>query len=123
MRVAVLGAGNGGVASAFDFAQHGHEVALYAPPEYGENVVAVHEVVGVGRAAEHAPQPEHPRVDDLGGVQGVVAVLPCVGVEAPVDEADREPTAARRGDQHGGLDAVDRLAGGDGPLFARSLRA
>ena len=26
MRVAVLGAGNGGVASAFDFAQHGHEV-------------------------------------------------------------------------------------------------
>ena len=30
MRVAVLGAGNGGVASAFDFAQHGHEVALYA---------------------------------------------------------------------------------------------
>ena len=32
MRVAVLGAGNGGLASAFDFAQHGHEVALYARP-------------------------------------------------------------------------------------------
>ena len=41
MRVAVLGAGNGGVASAFDFAQHGHEVSLYAPPEFGANVVAV----------------------------------------------------------------------------------
>ena len=35
MRVAVLGGGNGGVASAFDFAQHGHEVALYAPEPYG----------------------------------------------------------------------------------------
>jgi opine dehydrogenase len=41
MRVAVLGAGNGGVASAFDFAQHGHEVSLYATPEYDENVAAV----------------------------------------------------------------------------------
>ena len=41
MRMAVLGAGNGGVASAFDFAQHGHDVALYAAPEFGENVVAI----------------------------------------------------------------------------------
>jgi opine dehydrogenase len=47
MRVAVLGAGNGGVASAFDFAQHGHEVALYAPPEFGTNVVAVDEAGGI----------------------------------------------------------------------------
>jgi opine dehydrogenase len=47
MRVAVLGAGNGGVASAFDFAQHGHDVALYAPPEFGENVVAVAEAGGI----------------------------------------------------------------------------
>ena len=42
MRVAVLGAGNGGLASAFDFAQHGHEVALHAAPEYGENVRVSH---------------------------------------------------------------------------------
>src|SRR3954471_23308937 len=41
MRVAVVGAGNGGLASAFDFAQHGHDVALYAPPEYADNLVAV----------------------------------------------------------------------------------
>jgi opine dehydrogenase len=47
MRVAVLGAGNGGLASAFDFAQHGHEVALYAPPEFGANVVAVREAGGI----------------------------------------------------------------------------
>ena len=47
MRVAVLGAGNGGVASAFDFAQHGHEVSLYATPEFGTNVVAVDEAGGI----------------------------------------------------------------------------
>jgi opine dehydrogenase len=47
MRVAVLGAGNGGVASAFDFAQHGHEVSLYATPEYGDNVRAVHRAGGI----------------------------------------------------------------------------
>ena len=47
MRVAVLGAGNGGVASAFDFAQHGHEVTLYAPAAYGENVVAIRNAGGI----------------------------------------------------------------------------
>jgi opine dehydrogenase len=47
MRVAVLGAGNGGVASAFDFAQHGHDVTLYAPAQYGENVVAVRNAGGI----------------------------------------------------------------------------
>ena len=47
MRVAVLGAGNGGVASAFDFAQHGHHVTLYAPPQYGENLVAVRNAGGI----------------------------------------------------------------------------
>ena len=38
MRVAVLGAGNGGLATAFDFAQHGHQVALHSAPEYGESL-------------------------------------------------------------------------------------
>ena len=47
MRVAVLGAGNGGVASAFDFAQHGHDVALYAPPEFGHNLEAIDEAGGI----------------------------------------------------------------------------
>jgi opine dehydrogenase len=47
MRVAVLGAGNGGVASAFDFAQHGHEVSLFAPPEFGDNAVAVGRAGGI----------------------------------------------------------------------------
>jgi opine dehydrogenase len=47
MRVAVLGAGNGGVAAAFDFAQHGHEVSLYATPQFGTNLVAVNEAGGI----------------------------------------------------------------------------
>jgi opine dehydrogenase len=47
MRVAVLGAGNGGVASAFDFAQHGHEVSLFAPPDFATNTVPVQEAGGI----------------------------------------------------------------------------
>ena len=47
MRVAVLGAGNGGIASAFDFAQHGHEVSLFAPPEFDANVIAVDRAGGI----------------------------------------------------------------------------
>jgi opine dehydrogenase len=47
MRVAVLGGGNGGIASAFDFAQHGHEVALFAPEQYGTHVIAVAEAGGI----------------------------------------------------------------------------
>ena len=47
MRVAVLGAGNGGVASAFDFAQHGHEVSLYARADHGDNIVTVAEAGGI----------------------------------------------------------------------------
>jgi opine dehydrogenase len=52
MRVAVLGAGNGGLASAFDFVQHGHEAALYAPPEFGANVVAVDKAGGIAASGD-----------------------------------------------------------------------
>ena len=52
MRVAVLGAGNGGLASAFDFAQHGHEVALYARPEYGDHIHSVDEAGGITAAGQ-----------------------------------------------------------------------
>jgi opine dehydrogenase len=52
MRVAVLGAGNGGVASAFDFAQHGHEVSLYATAEFSVNTVAVAESGGISASGD-----------------------------------------------------------------------
>lgn len=41
MKTAVLGSGNGGLACAFDLAQHGREVALFDLPEFGEQIAAV----------------------------------------------------------------------------------
>ena len=52
MRVTVLGAGNGGLAAAFDFAQHGHEVALYAPSAYSEHAMAVERAGGITAAGD-----------------------------------------------------------------------
>ncbi len=47
MRVAILGAGNGGVAAAFDFAQHGHEVSLFGPSDHPANIDAVAAAGGI----------------------------------------------------------------------------
>ena len=41
MRITVLGSGNGGTAAAFDWASHGHEVALWDFPQFGENIAAI----------------------------------------------------------------------------------
>lgn len=41
MRITVLGSGNGGTAAAFDWASHGHEVALWDFPRFGENIAAI----------------------------------------------------------------------------------
>jgi len=41
MRVAVLGAGNGGCGVAFDWAQHGHQVSLFNFPEFPGSIEAV----------------------------------------------------------------------------------
>lgn len=43
MRVAVLGAGNGGCATAFDWAQHGHEVRLWSPPGFDQAIAGIRE--------------------------------------------------------------------------------
>jgi opine dehydrogenase len=86
MRVAVLGAGNGGVASAFDFAQHGHEVALYAPPEFGANVVAVHEAGGITSSGDlegFAPirYAGHDVAEAVAGAELVLLVGPAYSTE------------------------------------------
>ena len=47
MRVAVLGAGNGGLASAFDFAQRRHEVSLFAHTEFGTNLGPIEQAGGI----------------------------------------------------------------------------
>jgi len=41
VRIAVLGAGAGGTATAFDCAQHGHQVRLFDFPDFPDNVAAV----------------------------------------------------------------------------------
>jgi opine dehydrogenase len=41
MKVTVAGAGNGGLAVAFDWAQHGHDVSLYASANHPDNVDTV----------------------------------------------------------------------------------
>ena len=86
MRVAVLGAGNGGVAAAFDFAQHGHEVSLCATPEFGTNVVAVNEAGGIyasGDLEGFAPirYSGHDHGEALEGAELVVLVAPTYGIE------------------------------------------
>jgi opine dehydrogenase len=87
MRVAVLGAGNGGVASAFDFAQHGHEVALYATEEFGTNVVAAAEAGGItahGDLEGFAPlrYSGHDAAAALDGAELVLVVGPAYSTEA-----------------------------------------
>src|SRR5215212_1417322 len=86
MRVAVLGAGNGGVASAFDFAQHGHEVALYAAEEFGENVVAVDKAGGITASGDlqgFAPvrYAGHDAAEALAGAELVLVVGPAYSTE------------------------------------------
>ena len=43
MKIAVLGAGAGGTAIAFDCAFHGHEVRLFDFPQFSENIAAIDE--------------------------------------------------------------------------------
>ena len=86
MRVAVLGAGNGGVASAFDFAQHGHEVALYATPEFGANVVAVDKAGGITASGDlegFVPlrYAGHDAAEALSGAELVLFVGPAYSTE------------------------------------------
>jgi opine dehydrogenase len=86
MRVAVLGAGNGGVASAFDFAQHGHEVSLYAPPEFETNTVAVERAGGITASGDlqgFAPirYAGNDPAEALAGAELVVLVGPAYSTE------------------------------------------
>ena len=96
MRVAVLGAGNGGVAAAFDFAQHGHEVSLYATPEFGDNVVAVAEAGGITASGDlegFAPirYAGHDAGEAMAGAELVVIVGPAYSTE-PLAAAGRRRT-------------------------------
>ena len=92
MRVAVLGAGNGGVASAFDFAQHGHEVSLYAAPEYGTTSSrwtrpAASPRTAIWRASPPIRYSGHDAGEAMAGAELVVVVGPAYGTEPLAAEA------------------------------------
>src|SRR5215203_1873413 len=97
MRVAVLGAGNGGVASAFDFAQHGHEVSLFATPQFGDNVVAVAANGGIAASGDlegFAPvrYAGYDAGEAMAGAELVVVVGPAYSTEPLAAEAGRHLT-------------------------------
>ena len=92
MHVTVIGAGNGGMASAFDFAQHGHDVALFAPPHYGDNVVAVAEAGGIHASGDlegFAPirYAGHDAAEAMAGAELVVVVGPAYATESQAVDA------------------------------------
>lgn len=47
MKVAVLGAGGGGLALAYEWASHGHQVSLYAQPAHDHHLAPVRERGGI----------------------------------------------------------------------------
>lgn len=87
MKVAVMGSGNGGLACAFDFAQHGHEVALLDLPGFGHSIEAVAAAGGITASGDlegFAPiaSAGHDPAVALAGAELVVLVGPAYGTEA-----------------------------------------
>ena len=92
MRVAVLGAGNGGLASAFDFAQHGHEVSLFAHTEFGTNLGPIEQAGGItatGDLEGFAPirYAGNDAGEAMAGAELVVIVGPAYSTEALAADA------------------------------------
>ena len=52
MNVTVVGSGNGGLATAFDFAFHGHDVRLFDTPHFPDHVGAVSAAGGIHATGE-----------------------------------------------------------------------
>ena len=118
MRVAVLGAGNGGVASAFDFAQHGHEVSLYAPAQYGDNIVAIRNAGGIRASGDlegfvPVRYSGHDAGEAMEDAQLVVLVGPAYATDSQAADAGAAP-ARRHGRAH-----LPRLVRGRDRLQAR----
>ena len=93
MKVAVLGSGGGGCATAFDFAAHDHEVRLFDFPEFKTNIAATAENGGItaegdieGFAKIHYAG--HDIKETLEGAELVVAVGPAYSTR-PFAEASK----------------------------------
>jgi opine dehydrogenase len=86
MQIAVLGAGAGGMAVAFDCAQHGHDVRLFDVPEFPDNVRSVAErgaIVAEGDIAGSADiaYAGHDIDEALDGVELIYIVGPAYSTE------------------------------------------
>jgi opine dehydrogenase len=47
VKVAVLGAGNGGLAIGYEWARNGHQVSIYSRPEYADNIDPIRRFGGI----------------------------------------------------------------------------
>jgi opine dehydrogenase len=86
MNVAVLGSGNGGCGVAFDWAQHGHEVALFDFEEFPANIAAVHAQGGIRSSGqlegfEAIRYAGHDIAQALDGADLVLAVSPAFATD------------------------------------------
>jgi opine dehydrogenase len=86
MNVTVVGSGNGGLATAFDFAQHGHRVRLLDSPQFPDQVEAVAAAGGVHATGDLEGFAEvayagHDAASALDGAELVVLVGPAYSTE------------------------------------------
>ena len=86
MDVTVVGSGNGGLATAFDFAQHGHRVRLLDTPQFPDQVEAVAAAGGVHATGDLEGFAEvayagHDAAEALDGAELVVLVGPAYSTE------------------------------------------
>ncbi|TFH15919.1 opine dehydrogenase [Candidatus Bathyarchaeota archaeon] len=91
MKVAILGAGGGGLAVAHDFSQHGHEVRLFDFETFPENIRAVKENKGIyaeggTRGFAQVKYSGHEIKETLNGAELVIAVGPAYSTK-PFAEA------------------------------------
>jgi opine dehydrogenase len=77
VKVTVAGAGNGGLAVAFDWAQHGHEVSVYANAEHPDNIDAVRANGGIAGTGvlEGVVQVAYGGTDSARAMDGAEAVF------------------------------------------------
>ena len=86
MNVTVVGSGNGGLATAFDFAFHGHTVRLFDTPHFPDHVAEVAAAGGIHAAGDIEGFAEiaysgHDIEDALDGAELVVLVGPAYSTE------------------------------------------
>ena len=113
MNVTVVGSGNGGLATAFDFALHGHTVRLFDTPHFPDHVAEVAAAGGIHATGEIEGFAEiaysgHDIETALDAAELVVLVGPAYSTE---HQAQRRRAAPRA--RAGGAGLPGLVRGGD----------